>query len=145
MTSDLYQQVILDHNKNPRGFRVIDGARHIAQGHNPLCGDTYSVYMNLSPEGVIEDVAFHGSGCAISKASASMMTVALKGKSTEEAQKIIAMFHDMVKGKSTAKDILGKLVVLEGVRKYPARVKCAALSWHAAKAALESGGTVTTE
>lgn len=145
MSSELYQQVILDHNKNPRGFRAIPNTSHKAQGHNPLCGDTYTVYLALDASGMLTDVSFEGDGCAISKASASMMTMALKGKSHAEAEKIIAAFHDMVTGKEVRRETLGKLVVLEGVRKYPARVKCAALSWHAAKAALENGGTVTTE
>lgn len=135
--SDLYQDLILDHQKNPRNFGDLPGANHHADGFNPLCGDKISLDLKLSAQGLIEDVKFKGSGCAISKASASLMTVALKGKRTEEAEKMFRQFHDMVMGKEGVPAAeLGKLKVFEGVRDYPARVKCASLAWHTLEAAL---------
>jgi len=135
--SDLYQDLILDHQKNPRNFGELSGANHHADGFNPLCGDKIALDLKVNGEGVIEDVKFKGSGCAISKASASMMTVALKGKKAEEAEKMFHQFHDMVMGKEGAKTAeLGKLKVFAGVRDYPARVKCASLAWHTMEAAL---------
>ncbi len=135
--SDLYQDLILDHQKTPRNFGDLADANHHADGFNPLCGDKITLDLKVNPEGVIEDVKFKGSGCAISKASASMMTVALKGKRTAEAEKIFTQFHDMVMGKEGAKTTdLGKLKVFGGVRDYPARVKCASLAWHTLEAAL---------
>lgn len=133
---ELYQEVILDHNKSPRNFRKMPDANHVAEGHNPLCGDQVKVYLKVEGD-VIRDIAFEGSGCAISKASASMMTSTLKGKKIEEAKTIFGKFHDTVTtGHGDAAD-LGKLAVFAGVHDYPTRVKCAILSWHAMIAALE--------
>lgn len=146
---DLYQEVILDHNNKPRNFHKLEGANHSAEGYNPLCGDTITLYAKTGPGGVIEDLAFQGSGCAISKASASLMTVGLKGKTPAEAQKLFDKFHTMVTSKpdEPAKaEGLGKLEVFAGVREFPARVKCATLAWHTLKAALEgSNQVVSTE
>jgi nitrogen fixation protein NifU and related proteins len=133
---ELYQQVILDHSRSPRNFLKLDGANRIAEGHNPLCGDRVTVYLRLEKD-VIRDVSFQGEGCAISKASASMMTELLKGKSKAEAQKIFTQFHDMVTTGTPNLDELGKLGVFAGVNKFPARVKCAILPWHAISATLE--------
>ncbi len=135
--SDLYQDLILDHQKNPRNFGDLAGANHHADGYNPLCGDKIALDLKVNGEGVIEDVKFKGSGCAISKSSASMMTVALKGKKASEAEKMFVQFHDMVMGKEGVQTSdLGKLKVFAGVRDYPARVKCASLAWHTLEAAL---------
>ena len=143
---ELYQEVILDHTKNPRNFREIENASHDAKGHNPLCGDRLSLYI-LVEEGVIRDVSFKGAGCAISTASASMMTEALKGKTEAEAEALFAAFHSVVTGKEDAdEDALGKLAVFAGVRDYPVRVKCATLAWHTLNAALaEKAEAVSTE
>jgi len=145
--SELYQQVILDHNKKPRNFQKLEDANREAEGFNPLCGDQLTVYMHLD-EGVVREVSFVGSGCAISKASASMMTQALKGKTREEAQKLFEEFHGMVTGgldEEATPNGLGRLKIFAGVRDYPARVKCASLSWHTMRAALEGEDTATTE
>lgn len=133
---DLYQEVILDHNKRPRNFRVLDPATHRADGYNPLCGDRITVYLEVE-NGVVKDLAFQGSGCAISTASASLMTDALKGRPVEEVEKLFQSFHELVTGDEPAPQGLGKLAVLAGVRDYPTRVKCATLAWHAVRAALE--------
>ncbi len=133
---ELYQQVILDHSRSPRNFSKMDGANRIAEGHNPLCGDRVTVYLRLDND-VIRDVTFQGEGCAISKASASMMTELLKGKSKAEAQQIFRKFHDMVTTGATNLDELGKLSVFAGVIKFPARVKCAILPWHAIASTLD--------
>jgi nitrogen fixation NifU-like protein len=145
---DLYQEVILDHNKTPRNFREIAGADHSAEGFNPLCGDKLTLYLKLE-DGVIRDIGFQGSGCAISKASASMMTAELKGKTAQEAEDLFARFHKMVTAE-TDEGIdpleLGKLAVFQGVREFPMRVKCASLAWHTLRAALSgTEKTVTTE
>jgi nitrogen fixation NifU-like protein len=144
---DLYQQVILDHNQRPRNFRTIEGAAR-ADGHNPLCGDRLTLTVEVR-DGRIADIGFVGSGCAISKASASMMTEAVKGRTHEEAEALFHAFHGLVTGDGTVADDdprLGKLVVFAGVRDYPVRVKCATLAWHTLRAALEQdGGTATTE
>ena len=143
--SDLYQDLILDHQKNPRNFGELSGANHHADGYNPLCGDKIALDLKVNGEGVIEDVKFKGSGCAISKASASMMTMALKGKKTGEAEKMFTQFHDMVMGKEGVKAAdLGKLKVFAGVRDYPARVKCASLAWHTLEAALHGQNDVVS-
>jgi nitrogen fixation NifU-like protein len=134
---ELYQEVILDHNKRPRNYRAIDPASHEAKGHNPLCGDRVTVYLNVVDE-VIDDIAFQGQGCAISTASASLMTEALKGKSLAEAEQLFQRFHDLVTNDQAPQAELGKLAVLTGVRDYPSRVKCATLSWHALQAALKN-------
>lgn len=141
--NDLYQQVIIDHSKRPRNFRALDGANRKAAGQNPLCGDNYTVFMKVEND-VVKDVTFQGDGCAISKASASMMTEAIKGKSKAEAEKIFSNFHDMITHGGAGDESLGKLGVLAGVNKFPARVKCAILSWHAANAALEGGAEVVS-
>lgn len=145
--SDLYQEVILDHNKNPRNFREIENADKAADGNNPLCGDALRVYVTLDGDSV-KDVSFKGSGCAISKASASMMTQAVKGKSMDEAEVIFDEFHRMVLGEldqDAEENHLGKLKIFAGVREFPARVKCASLSWHTLNAALHGDDSVTTE
>ena len=145
--SELYQQVILDHNKKPRNFRKIEQANHMAEGHNPLCGDQLTVYVNLKSDGV-EDVSFEGSGCAISKASASMMTQAVKGKSKEETEKLFKEFHSMVTGEldeEAEENRLGNLKIFAGVRDFPVRVKCATLPWHTLHAALNNKEIVSTE
>lgn len=137
---DLYQTTILDHNKKPRNFRVIDDADRQAEGHNPLCGDQLTVYLNIDEEGRVTDVAFQGSGCAISTASASLMTDLVKGRTLEEIEEIFGRFHELVIGpRDAAVDVasLGKLAVFSGVREYPMRVKCATLSWHTLRAAIE--------
>jgi nitrogen fixation NifU-like protein len=130
---ELYQQVILDHNKSPRNFRLIDHPTNHAEGYNPLCGDNINVFLSINDAGIIEDISFQGSGCAISKASASLMTSMLKGKSVEEAENIFNKFHELVTdklGDNPDIDELGKLAVFGGVREFPARVKCASLAWH---------------
>ena len=146
VTDELYQQVILDHNRSPRNCRKIDSPTHSAEGLNPLCGDAYTIYLVLDDDKVIRDVSFEGHGCAISKASASLMTEALIGKPEAEALEIFQAFHEMVLGEGDADScVLGKLSVLSGVWKYPARVKCAALSWHAMKSALDGEAVACTE
>jgi len=145
--SELYQQVILDHNKKPRNFRKLETANRKAEGFNPLCGDQLTVYMEMD-EGLVRDVSFEGSGCAISKAAASMMTQAVKGKTREEAQALFRDFHAMVTGEldeEATPNALGRLKIFAGVRDYPARVKCASLSWHTMHAALEGEAPATTE
>lgn len=144
---ELYQQIILDHNRSPRNFGDLPGATHSAEGYNPLCGDHYFVRAHVSEEGIIEKVFFEGSGCAISKASASLMTSAVKGKTLAEAKRIFEEFHGMVTGRREGEEeILGKLTVFSGVREFPVRVKCAALPWHTLVAALErKQEPVTTE
>ncbi|MBK7391820.1 MAG: SUF system NifU family Fe-S cluster assembly protein [Chloracidobacterium sp.] len=145
--SDLYQEVILEHNKNPRNFREIADADQYADGKNPLCGDALRVYVAMDGD-QIADVAFKGSGCAISKASASMMTQAVKGKTREEAEAIFDEFHKMVTGEldiETDDNDLGKLRIFSGVLEFPARVKCASLSWHTLNAALHGEDAVSTE
>ncbi len=143
---ELYQEVILDHTKHPRNFRVIENASHDAKGENPLCGDRLSLYI-LVEDGVIRDVSFKGAGCAISTASASMMTEALKGKTEAEAAALFGAFHAVVTGKEDAdEDTLGKLAVFAGVCDYPVRVKCATLAWHTLNAALaDKAEAVSTE
>ena len=132
---DLYQEVILDHNRVPRNFGKLENANRESGGHNPLCGDRVSVFLHVEDDR-IEGIAFQGSGCAISTASASLMTEALKGRTVEEAQRLFHGFHDLLTAGGDA-DGLGKLAVFAGVREYPIRIKCATLAWHAAQAALE--------
>ena len=136
---ELYQQVILDHNKHPRNFGELDGADRHADGYNPLCGDRLALYMNLDSN-VITEVSFVGSGCAISKASASLMTDAVKGKTLAEARRLFDEFHSMITSSETPAnlELLGKLAVLAGVRDYPTRIKCASLAWHTLRAAFEN-------
>jgi len=138
--NDLYREVILDHSKRPRNFRKLENANHQADGYNPLCGDKVTIYLQLEDE-VIKDVSFQGAGCAISTASASMMTESLKGKTPAEAEALFERFHDMVTGQpeATSEGLqLGKLSIFAGVQKYPVRVKCATLPWHTLRAALEN-------
>lgn len=147
---ELYQEVILDHNRSPRNFRAIADANRKAEGYNPLCGDQVTVYLDLE-DGVIKDISFQGSGCAISKASASMMTAALKGKTETEAEELFENVHRMLKGELgdnglTGASGMGKLVILSGVCKFPARVKCASLAWHTVHSALKGDqGVASTE
>lgn len=143
--SDLYQQVILDHCKHPRNFHDLPAGNRSAQGHNPLCGDQLKLFLAMDGE-VIKDISFLGSGCCISKASASLLTEFAKGKARGEVQKMFDQVHEMVTTGHTAGDV-GKLAVFAGVYKFPARVKCAILAWHAVMAALkgEGGQPVTTE
>ncbi len=146
--SELYQEVILDHNKSPRNFRKLEGANRMAEGYNPLCGDQFTVYLKLEGD-VIKEISFQGAGCAISKASASMMTASLKGKTEAEAKALFDRVHKMLLGELDMKGgerNLGKLSLLSGVCQFPARVKCASLSWHTLQAALTgAGGVATTE
>jgi nitrogen fixation NifU-like protein len=145
--SELYQQVILDHNKKPRNFRKLEQANHSAEGYNPLCGDHLTIYVNVAGDAV-QEIAFEGSGCAISKAAASMMTQAVKGKSTEQAEELFKEFHSMVTGEldeETQENSLGNLKIFAGVRDFPVRVKCATLPWHTLQAALNKQDRVSTE
>ena len=146
MLRDLYQEVILDHNRRPRNFGALPAANHQAEGYNPLCGDRVTVFLDVEDDR-IRDVAFEGSGCAISTASASLMTESLKGRSVEEARKLFNEFHDMVTtGAGEGSPDLGKLAVFGGVREFPMRVKCATLAWHTALAAIEGKGQpISTE
>ena len=134
---DLYQEVILDHNRSPRNFGPLEDADLRADGHNPLCGDKLSIAVNVV-DGVVTDIRFEGSGCAISKASASLMTEGIKGRTLDEARKLFERFHQLVTDRSAPPDEeLGKLAVFAGVRDYPARVKCAILAWHTLRAAVD--------
>jgi len=145
--SELYQQVILDHNKKPRNFHKLETANRTAEGYNPLCGDQLSVYLQVEDDEVI-DVSFEGSGCAISKASASMMTQAVKGKSKREAELLFDEFHRMVTGRlneESEPNQLGRLKIFAGVRDFPVRVKCASLPWHTLHAALNNQPIISTE
>jgi nitrogen fixation NifU-like protein len=145
--NDLYQEVILDHNRRPHNFRVIDAATAKREGYNPLCGDRLTLYLTLDGD-VIKDAAFQGSGCAISKASASLMTDAVKGKTVAEARDLFDHFHAMITSTpGTPTEDLGKLSVFAGVREFPTRIKCASLAWHTMKAAVahEGDAPVSTE
>ena len=145
--SELYQQVILDHNKKPRNFHKLERANRTAEGYNPLCGDQLSVYLHVEDDEVI-DVSFEGSGCAISKASASMMTQAVKGKNKREAELLFDEFHRMVTGRlneESEPNQLGRLKIFAGVRDFPVRVKCASLPWHTLHAALNNQPIISTE
>lgn len=143
---ELYQEVIIDHNRNPRNHHTMDCATNKADGFNPLCGDKLTVYIQVN-SGVIEDISFVGNGCAISQASASLMTDALKGQTVEYAKQVFTNFHTMVTGDTESAHLdIDKLNVLAGVREYPARVKCATLAWHTMDAALsKDSNTVVTE
>lgn len=144
---ELYQQVILDHNRSPRNFRKIEGANRTSEGFNPLCGDRIELFVRLEND-VIDEIGFQGSGCAISQASASLMTAAVQGKSREEAERMFRTFHQMVTSNQDAsadRAALGKLVALAGVKQFPARVKCANLPWHTLHAALENKHETSTE
>jgi nitrogen fixation NifU-like protein len=134
---ELYQDVILEHSKAPRNYRQLATANHKAEGYNPLCGDHFTLYLDLKGDS-IHDISFQGSGCAISKASASMMTQSVKGKTREEAEKLFEQFHKLVTGQANGNQAdLGKLAVFSGVSQFPVRVKCATLAWHTLQAAME--------
>lgn len=139
---ELYQQVIIDHNHNPRNFHEIEHPSHSAKGHNPLCGDKIDIYLIITDE-IIAEVSFMGSGCAISKASSSLMTEVLLGKTITEAQQLFDSVHSMITNGKTDVDDIGKLAVLSGVHKFPARVKCAILPWHTMKSALDKSTKIT--
>lgn len=142
---ELYQQVILDHCKSPRNFHALEGANRKGEGFNPLCGDNYTVFVRMDGD-TVQEAAFQGSGCCISKASASLMTAAVKGKTKAEVKTLFDKVHDMVTTGNADEEGLGKLAVFAGVHKFPARVKCAILSWHAVLAAVEGKqDPVTTE
>lgn len=144
---ELYQEIILEHNKHPRNFRLMESSTHFAEGHNPLCGDELIIYLHLS-NGNIEDVSFQGEGCAISKASASLMTSQVKGKSVEEARLEISRIMSMLTDQDEPRmdfDELGDLASLSGIRRFPVRIKCATLAWHALEAAIAGKGDVSTE
>jgi len=145
---ELYQQVILEHNKKPRNYRKIDNPTHSAEGFNPLCGDHLHIYLTVNEDRVINDISFEGDGCAISRASASMMTSILKGKKIADAENIFKEFHNLVVGElNPEKDDnqLGKLTIFSGIWQYPSRVKCAILCWYALKGAFNKENSVTTE
>jgi len=146
MVHDLYQEIILDHSKRPRNCHAMDDANRKAEGYNPLCGDKLKLYLKMEND-VVKDVSFVGSGCAISTASASLMTESLKGRSRADALEVMEKFHDLLTTDSPVTQELGKLVVFCGVRDYPARVKCATLAWHTLKSALNSAAEepVSTE
>jgi nitrogen fixation protein NifU and related proteins len=142
--AELYQNVILEHNRSPRNYRAMDGADRRAEGSNPICGDSLTLWLKLDGD-VISDVSFHGTGCAISRASASLMTAAVKGKSLREAEALFDGFHRMLTGGPAPSDAetLGKLAVFSGVSTFPTRVKCASLPWHALKSALSPNEPTT--
>ena len=150
---ELYQEVILDHGRNPRNFRQPKGACRQALGHNPLCGDILTVYVAVDGDGVIRDAAFQGKGCAISMASASMMTEVVKGKTVQQATRLFDSFHrmctedgyDIAKAEDSDPEVLERLAVLSGVREFPIRVKCATLAWHTMNAAMSGDKEVSTE
>jgi nitrogen fixation protein NifU and related proteins len=145
---ELYQEVILDHNKSPRNFKKLETANRTAEGYNPLCGDKINIFLDVEDD-VVKEISFQGSGCAISKASASLMSTIIKGKSVEEAKKLFEKFHDLITGKldeNTSIEELGKLAVLAGVKEFPMRVKCASLAWHTMLTALKNENrTASTE
>ncbi len=140
---DLYQELILDHGRRPRNFKPLDGATRSAEGYNPLCGDKVKIYVRMDGD-TVQDISFEGAGCAISTASASIMTETLKGKTRAEAEELFQTFHDLVTGKQAQLDApeLGKLAVFSGVSEFPIRVKCATLSWHTLRAALNGEGKI---
>ena len=142
---ELYQEVILDHNRSPRNFGTLEGANRMAEGHNPLCGDRIRIYLQVE-QGRIQDIAFQGSGCAISTASASMMTEAVRGKSVAEAEAAFERFRALLTGPGTtpSDDEMGEMAALAGVRAFPMRVKCATLAWHTLRSALENKRQVAT-
>jgi nitrogen fixation NifU-like protein len=145
---ELYQSVILDHNKQPRNFGALEGANRSAEGHNPLCGDQIQVEVVVDEDDIVQGVGFTGQGCAISTASASLMTQAVKGKPLAEVENLFEGFHELVTGEPDEESepgTLGKLAVFSGVREFPMRVKCATLCWHTLRSALAGGDAVTTE
>ncbi len=144
--NSLYQEVILDHSKRPRNFHALENADHHANGFNPLCGDKVTIFLHLNGER-IEDISFQGSGCAISTASASILTETLKGKTVSEAQALFEVFHKLVTGRSGDSNggpPLGKLAVFAGVSEFPVRVKCASLAWHTLRSALDNSAAVAS-
>jgi len=145
MLNDLYQEIILDHSKKPGNCKLMECANHMAEGYNPLCGDKIKLFLDYE-NGVVRDISFQGSGCAISTASASLMTEMLKGKTKEQAETLLWKFHDLLTKETADKPAseLGKLAVFSGVREFPARVKCATLAWHTLKAALNGAGEPVT-
>lgn len=149
MTSnhDLYQQLIIDHSKSPRNYGKMEDATHWAEGYNPLCGDHLWIYLKVDADGIVQRISFEGSGCAISKASASLMTTELKGKSLENVKQIFQQFHDLLRGHPSASSpgLPPKLGIFSNIWQYPARVKCAALSWHAMNGALNRSEKISTE
>ena len=149
---DLYQEVVMDHNRRPRNFKKLENAQRTAEGFNPLCGDQISLYLNVDDDGVIEDIGFEGAGCAISKATAAMMTEAIKGKNVDKAEEIFEAFRHMLTRKPEEEydyELLGDLEILQGVSQFPTRIKCATLSWHTLNSALDgkqpSGQKTSTE
>jgi nitrogen fixation protein NifU and related proteins len=141
----LYQQMILEHNRHPKNYGKLADATYVAEGHNPLCGDHFFIYLKIE-NNVVTDISFEGKGCAISTASASMMTEVVKGKTIEEVKHLFNDFHELVMGQTKKNDLLGKLSVFQGVAKYPTRVKCAILSWYTVKGILlENKKQITTE
>ncbi len=141
---ELYQETILDHNRDPRNFRILEEASHKAEGFNPLCGDHFSLYLKVDGD-LIADISFQGSGCAISKSSASIMTTLLKGKTVEEAKVLFEQLHTLLTSEElTEVESLGKLAVFAGVREFPARVKCASLAWHTLISALDNSQMVVS-
>ncbi len=144
MVHELYQEIILDHSKRPRNFHAMEDADRKAEGYNPLCGDKLRLYLKLE-DGIVKDASFEGSGCAISTASASLMTESVKGKTRDQALALLESFRDLITKEGPASAELGKLAVFCGVRDYPARVKCATLCWHTLKSALEGGERTSTE
>jgi nitrogen fixation NifU-like protein len=147
--ADLYQEVILEHSKHPRNFHAMEAANHSAEGYNPLCGDHYTIFLQVE-DGAVRDISFQGAGCAISKASASMMSQMLKGKTTAQAEEIFQKFHSVVTGSKSGEEPagaqdLGKLTVFAGVAAFPTRIKCATLAWHTLHAALEGKQSASTE
>lgn len=148
MEMDLYQQVILEHNRKPKNFRVMDHPTHKGEGYNPLCGDHFWVYLHVNAEGIVEDVSFDGSGCAISKASASMMTTLVKGRRIAELQSVVNEFKNLITGQIEPEQVekIGRLKIFAGVKNYPTRVKCAGLAWHTLEGALsEKVQVINTE
>jgi len=146
--NDLYQQVILDHNRSPRNFKAMSDATHVCDGHNPLCGDHITLFAKVDSENLLTDISFQGKGCAISKASASMMTAALKGKPISEVKQLFGEFHAMVKGELDTESQpthLGKLTLFKGVKEYSSRIKCATLGWHALMGALDRQNETSSE
>lgn len=149
---DLYQEIVMDHNRRPRNFKKLENAQRTAEGFNPLCGDQISLYLNVDDDGVIEDIGFEGAGCAISKATASMMTEAIKGKNVDKAEEIFEAFRHMLTRKPEEEydyELLGDLEILQGVSQFPTRIKCATLPWHTLNSALDgkqpSGPKTSTE
>jgi nitrogen fixation NifU-like protein len=145
--NELYQQIILEHNKKPRNFKVLEGAKYYSLGKNPLCGDQFAMYLDVDDSGTITDIGFQGDGCAISKASASLMTNAVKGKKKDEALQMRDEFQQLLTGQfdESQPHHLGRLTILSGVKEYPARVKCATLAWHTLGAALQGEQETSTE